>query len=47
MIGAGMHGDGVTCNWDRSKSVETINTNLPGLGASIEDLSDAEQMHLG
>ena len=38
MIGCGLHGDGVPCNWDRSRSVETVSTNLPGLGGEFASL---------
>jgi len=31
MLGGGLHGDGVPCNWDRTRSTETVSTNLPGL----------------
>ena len=29
--GLGIHGDGVPCNWDRTKSCEVLSMNLPGL----------------
>ena len=38
MVGCGIHGDGVPCNWDRSKSVETVSTNLPGLSGAFAGL---------
>ncbi len=30
LLGVGIWGDGVPCNWDRSETVETISINLPG-----------------
>ena len=30
MVGIGIWGDGVPCNWDRTESIETISMNLPG-----------------
>ena len=31
LVGMGLHGDGVPCNWDRTASVETLSLNFPGL----------------
>ena len=33
MLGFGIHGDGVPCNWDRTESVMVISLNPPGVGA--------------
>ena len=30
LLGLGLWGDGVPCNWDRTESVETLSLNLPG-----------------
>ena len=32
LLGFGIHGDGVPCNWDRTASVMVISLNLPGVG---------------
>ena len=32
LLGFGIHGDGVPCNYDRTESVEMISLNLPGVG---------------
>ena len=32
LLGFGIHGDGVPCNYDRTESVEVISLNLPGVG---------------
>ena len=31
LIGIGLHGDGVPCNWDKSESCEVVSINLPGV----------------
>ena len=32
LLGVGIWNDGCPCNWDRTKSVEVLSLNLPGLG---------------
>jgi len=34
LLGFGIHGDGVPCNYDRTESVEVISLNLPGVGGA-------------
>ena len=34
LLGFGIHGDGVPCNYDRTESVEMISLNLPGVGGA-------------
>jgi hypothetical protein len=34
LLGFGIHGDGVPCNYDRTESVELISINLPGVGGA-------------
>ena len=34
LLGFGIHGDGVPCNYDRTESVELISLNLPGVGGT-------------
>ena len=34
LLGFGIHGDGVPCNYDRTESVEIISLNLPGVGGA-------------
>lgn len=31
LLGLGLHGDGVPCNWDRTESVSMLSINLPGV----------------
>ena len=31
LLGIGLHGDGVPCNWDRPESVSILSINLPGV----------------
>ena len=31
MLGLGLWGDGVPCNWDRTGSLDCVSLNLPGL----------------
>jgi len=34
LLGFGLHGDGIPCNYDRTESVEVISLNLPGVGGA-------------
>ena len=34
LLGFGIHGDGVPCNYDRTESVEVVSLNLPGVGGA-------------
>ena len=34
LLGFGIYGDGVPCNYDRTESVEVISLNLPGVGGA-------------
>ena len=38
LLGFGLWGDGVPCNWDRTESVETLTLNLPSLAGSQRNL---------
>ena len=38
LVGLGLWCDGCPCNWDRSKSVETISLNLPGVSGDNKSL---------
>lgn len=38
LIGVGIWGDGVPCNYDRSKSVEVLTLNLPGLPGKLKEM---------
>ena len=38
LVGLGLWCDGCPCNWDRTKSVETISLNLPGLSGENKAL---------
>ena len=38
LIALGLWCDGVPCNWDRTRSVETVSLNLPGLSAQFRTL---------
>ena len=38
IIGIGIHGDGVPCNWDRSESIEVISINLPGVPGKYKNM---------
>ena len=35
LLGIGMWGDGVPCNWDRTKSIETLVLSFPGIGDAM------------
>ena len=34
LLGLGIHGDGIPCNYDRTESVFALSLNLPGVGVS-------------
>ena len=36
LLGVAMWGDGVPCNWDRTKSLEALVLPLPGIGDSLQ-----------
>ena len=36
LLGFGLHGDGVPCNYDRTESVDVISINLPGVGGGYK-----------
>ena len=38
LIGIGIHGDGVPCNWDKSESVNVLSLNLPGVGGKYKNM---------
>ena len=38
LVGLGLWGDGVPCNWDRSESVEVFSLNLPGQDGEYKPL---------
>ena len=38
LLGLGLHGDGVPCNWDRSESCEVLSLNLPGVGGKWRNM---------
>ena len=38
LLGLGLWGDGVPCNWDRTESVEVFSLNLPGQGSTYKTL---------
>ena len=38
LIGVGLHGDGVPCNWDRSESVNVLSLNLPGVAGRYKNM---------
>ena len=38
LLGLGLWGDGVPCNWDRTESVEVVALNLPGLAGKYHGL---------
>ena len=38
LIGFGLWGDGCPCNWDRTRSLEVLSFNLPGLTAEFKNL---------
>ena len=38
LLGLGLWGDGVPCNWDRTESVETLALNLPGVSGKYHGL---------
>ena len=38
LLGLGIWGDGVPCQWDRNESVDVLSLNLPGVGDSYENL---------
>ena len=38
LLGLGLWGDGMPCNWDRSESIDALSLNLPGLGDQYKTL---------
>jgi len=38
LLGLGLWGDGIPCNWDRTESVEVVALNLPGLAGKYHGL---------
>ena len=38
LLGVGIWGDGIPCNWDRSETVEAISINLPGQTGEFKKL---------
>lgn len=38
LLGMGIWGDGVPCQWDRTESVDVLSFNLPGLGGAWKNL---------
>ena len=38
LIGLGIWGDGCPCNWDRTRSLEVLSMNLPGLTGEFKNL---------
>ena len=38
LLGLGLWGDGMPCNWDRSESIDTLSLNLPGHGDQYKNL---------
>ena len=38
VMGLGLHGDGIPCNYDRTESVFAISVNLPGVGGKWQNM---------
>ena len=38
LLGLGIHGDGVPCNWDKSETCEVVSLNLPGVGGKWQNM---------
>ena len=38
LVGIGIHGDGIPCNWDRSESANVLSLNLPGVGGKYKNM---------